>query len=211
MALSQNKIAKLAVNFIRDGMKILTHGHCDVVISILEAALNQGKRFSVYVTESRPYEKASKTVTALLEKNVPVTLIADSTVAYVMNTIDLVLVGAEAVVENGGILSTIGTYQVSIVAKALGIPFYVASQSFKFTRTYPLNQTEIPNNESDIQSSSFSKNPDLNSLLQRYPDVLNIEHPPLDYTPPNYLTLLFTDLGILTPAGVSDELIKLYT
>ncbi len=32
----------------------------------------------------------------------------------------------------------------------------------------------------------------------------------VDYTPPIYLTLLFTDLGVLTPSAVSDELIKLY-
>ena len=36
------------------------------------------------------------------------------------------------------------------------------------------------------------------------------EHPKVDYTPPAYISLLFTDLGILTPSAVSDELIKLY-
>jgi len=35
-------------------------------------------------------------------------------------------------------------------------------------------------------------------------------HPHIDYTPPQYITLLFTDLGVLTPSVVSDELIKLY-
>ena len=35
-------------------------------------------------------------------------------------------------------------------------------------------------------------------------------HPYIDYTPPQYITLLFTDLGVLTPSAVSDELIKLY-
>ena len=35
-------------------------------------------------------------------------------------------------------------------------------------------------------------------------------HPVVDYTPPSYITLLFTDLGVLTPSAVSDELIKLY-
>jgi translation initiation factor 2B subunit (eIF-2B alpha/beta/delta family) len=39
---------------------------------------------------------------------------------------------------------------------------------------------------------------------------LSKEHPQVDYTPPSYITLLFTDLGILTPSAVSDELIKLY-
>lgn len=39
---------------------------------------------------------------------------------------------------------------------------------------------------------------------------LSKEHPLVDYTPPAYITLLFTDLGILTPSAISDELIKLY-
>jgi len=39
---------------------------------------------------------------------------------------------------------------------------------------------------------------------------LKKEHPLVDYTPPHYISLLFTDLGILTPSAVSDELIKLY-
>ena len=47
------------------------------------------------------------------------------------------------------------------------------------------------------------------SALQTGAD-LSREHPMVDYTPPAYLTLLFTDLGILTPSAVSDELIKLY-
>ena len=36
------------------------------------------------------------------------------------------------------------------------------------------------------------------------------EKPSRDYTPPCYITMLFTDLGVLTPSAVSDELIKLF-
>ena len=42
------------------------------------------------------------------------------------------------------------------------------------------------------------------------PKGLTYDNPSCDYTPPQYLTLLFTDLGVLTPSAVSDELIKLY-
>lgn len=41
-------------------------------------------------------------------------------------------------------------------------------------------------------------------------DELAASNPIVDYTPPQYITLLLTDLGVLTPSGVSDELIKLY-
>ena len=53
---------------------------------------------------------------------------------------DLVLVGAEGVVENGGVINKLGTYQIALCAKALNKPFYVAAESYKFARLYPLNQ-----------------------------------------------------------------------
>jgi translation initiation factor 2B subunit (eIF-2B alpha/beta/delta family) len=54
--------------------------------------------------------------------------------------VDLVLVGAEGVVENGGVINKLGTYQIALCAKALNKPFYVAAESYKFARLYPLNQ-----------------------------------------------------------------------
>ena len=45
---------------------------------------------------------------------------------------------------------------------------------------------------------------------QSLPGELNLVSPTRDFTPPQFLTLLFTDLGVLTPSAVSDELIKLY-
>lgn len=47
--------------------------------------------------------------------------------------------------------------------------------------------------------------------LQHYMSKNSERHPMVDYTPPQYIKLLFTDHGILTPAAVGDELIKLYT
>ena len=39
---------------------------------------------------------------------------------------------------------------------------------------------------------------------------IGIDAFPIDFTPPDFITLLLTDLGVLTPAAVSDELIRLY-
>jgi translation initiation factor eIF-2B subunit alpha len=39
----------------------------------------------------------------------------------------------------------------------------------------------------------------------------HFDHPVADFTPPEYITLLFTDLGIFTPSAVSDELIQFYS
>ena len=108
------------------------------------------------------------------------------------------MVGAEGVVENGGIVNKIGTYTIAICAKMLNKPVYVFCESFKFVRMYPLNQKDLKD-EFKYHASTLKKVTDLSSC-----------HPLVDYTNPSLITLLFTDLGILTPSAVSDELIQLY-
>lgn len=114
--------------------------------------------------------------------------------------------------------SQIGTYQMAMCSKAHNKPFYVVAESFKFVRLYPLNQQDVPDKFKVRQKvcvcvlPSFTPIP----LLQYKADTLKTgknlseEHPMIDYTPPSLITLLFTDLGVLTPSAVSDELIKLY-
>jgi len=108
----------------------------------------------------------------------------------------MVMVGAEGVVENGGIINQIGTYQIAVVAKAANKPFYAVTESYKFVRIFPLNQYDV------VSSTIDSTNHETNKI--------SLEKQTVDYTPPEYISLLFTDLGVLTPSGVSDELIKWY-
>jgi len=84
-------------------------------------------------------------------------------------------------------------------SQALNIPFYAAAESYKFTRTYPLGQQDVEreNKPVDFGPGAVEAGVDVDS-------------PSRDYTPPELITLLFTDLGVLTPAAVSDELIQLY-
>mgnify|MGYP002775719636 FL=1 len=62
---------------------------------------------------------------------VPVTLIIDSAVAYTMQRVDMLLIGADGVVESGGIINMIGTYQAAMVARTMNKPVYVAAESYK--------------------------------------------------------------------------------
>lgn len=87
---------------------------------------------------------------------------------------------------------------MALCSKAHNKPFYVVAESFKFVRLYPLNQQDVPD--------KFKYKADTLKSIQN----LSEEHPIIDYTPPSLITLLFTDLGVLTPSAVSDELIKLY-
>lgn len=102
------------------------------------------KRISVYVTEARPrglgcvilaYELRScslalsvKTQEILTAAGIPCTVVLDSAVAYVMDKVDLVLVGSEAVVESGGLINAVGSNQMAIIAKALNKPVYAMAE-----------------------------------------------------------------------------------
>ena len=60
-----------------------------------------------------------------------------------MNSVDCVFVGAEAVLENGGIVNRIGTFTIALCAKARGKPFYVFTESLKFLKKFPLQQSDV--------------------------------------------------------------------
>ncbi|XP_072096842.1 translation initiation factor eIF2B subunit alpha isoform X3 [Mobula birostris] len=198
ISVSRDKIANLCSAFINDGAKILTHSSSRVVLRVLEKAAKAKKRFSVYITESQPDSSGLKSAERLRRLNIPVTVILDASVGYIMEKVDLLLVGAEGVVESGGIINKIGTYQMAVCGKSHNKPFYVVAESFKFVRLYPLNQQDVPDRfKYTAEILKSAKN-------------LAEEHPTVDYTPPSFITLLFTDLGVLTPSAVSDELIKLY-
>ena len=69
---------------------------------------------------------------------IPCTTVLDSAIGMCMSSIDCIFVGAEAVLENGGIVNKISTYTVALCAKAYNKPFYVFAESLKFLKRFPL-------------------------------------------------------------------------
>ncbi|CAI9114501.1 OLC1v1015239C1 [Oldenlandia corymbosa var. corymbosa] len=191
-------IAMLSQEFIFDGCTILVHGFSRVVLEVLRTAAQNRKLFRVLCTEGRPDRTGLRLSNELAKLDVPVKLLIDSAVAYSMDEVDMVLVGADGVVESGGIINMMGTYQIALVAKSMNKPVYVAAESYKFARLYPLDQKDmVP----ALRPIDFGV---------PIPSKVEVETSARDYTPPQCLSLLFTDLGVLTPSVVSDELIQLY-
>lgn len=146
---SREKIAGFGKHFIRDGATVLTNGGSRVVGALLRrAAESTTMRFKVIhvlsPSASSDSREGHQTVADLRAHNVPVATIPDSAVAYSLGKVDMVIVGAEGVVENGGIISRLGTYQIGLLAKSKGKPFYVVAESHKFVRLYPLSQFDLP-------------------------------------------------------------------
>jgi len=152
---SRETIGSLAVPFFRDGCCVLVHGYSRVVIAVIRIAHEHKRNFSVVCTESRPDSMGIRMAAEINELGVPVHVILDSAAAAVMDKIDFVLCGSQIICESGGIINKVGTYQLSLVAKEFGKPFYVAAESFKFQRLYPLCQDDIKQSPGQFQLSDL--------------------------------------------------------
>ncbi|KAG8903784.1 translation initiation factor eIF-2B subunit alpha [Tulasnella sp. 417] len=236
---SRDKIAEHAFGFIKEDAVILTHSYSRVVMQALLKA-NKRKRISVYVTEARPKGLGMKTYNALTAAGIPCTVILDSAVAYCMDKVDLVLVGSEAVVESGGLINAVGTLSMAIIAKAANKPLYALAESYKFLRFFPLSQYDLPIDNSSlltlpsqkptaprhsltlaspmtpraVQSqsggpASFFGNNSKDAVPEMSQEQI-AKNPEVDYTRPDLITLVFSDVGILTPDGISSFLVGVF-
>jgi translation initiation factor eIF-2B subunit alpha len=228
---ARRRIALLGVNFVRDGMTVLLHAFSRVVIALLLEAADRGVRFKAIVTESRPSGLGKRAAKVLRDKGIPVSVVSDSATGYAMGKCDLVLVGAEGVVENGGIINALGTFQLAILARSAKKPFYVVAESHKFVRLFPLSQYDLPFDQDII--TYFTDNEEAEKVekekeekkLKNIPEALarndggiggdNLnrawgERPLVDFTGPEFITALITENGVLTPGAVSEELIRIW-
>ncbi|KAJ3987304.1 hypothetical protein F5890DRAFT_1405404 [Lentinula detonsa] len=220
------KIAELAFDFIKDD-SILTHSYSRVVLQTLLLA-HKRKRISVFVTEARPRGMGIKTAEMLTAAGIPCTVVLDSAVAYAIDKVDFVLMGSEAVVESGGLVNAVGSNQIAIIAKAANKPFYALAESYKFHRMFPLSQYDLPSHNPGVlsfpQTMSARARPASSGLPSKASSVLfdngspiritqediARNNPDVDYTRPDLISLVFSDVGSLTPEGVSQYLVGMF-
>jgi translation initiation factor eIF-2B subunit alpha len=228
---AREQIAAFGRRFVRDGCTVLTMGGSRVVGALLtEAAEASGGsvRFKViYVLPSSRSSNAegSTFVSSLRKKGVPVATISEGAVGYAMGKVDMVIVGAEGVVENGGVISRLGTYQIGVLAKSAGKPFYVVAESHKFVRIFPLGQYDLPIEQKVVDfkvDTEKGRKGRLNDIdegveMEAGDDVDSaavglgsIVEDAVDFTPPEYISGIITESGVLTPSAVSEELIKIW-
>ncbi|KAL7576412.1 hypothetical protein ACA910_018216 [Epithemia clementina (nom. ined.)] len=195
---ARDRIAAQAAAFVPKNGTVLTHGYSRVVANILLEATKSNKQFDLIVLEGRPDDAGVKAAEFYVKAGIPVRICLDAAMGTIMEQVDVVLTGAEAIAENGGVINKVGTYALACCAAANSKPMYVAAESYKFARLYPLRQSDLPLDPKQPTSTSTTSS------------GIPIHNPSVDFTPSKFISLLFTDLGVLTPSAVSDELIRLY-
>jgi ribose 1,5-bisphosphate isomerase len=185
-----DRVARHGAERIADGDSVFMYSMSSTVWRILRLAKGQGKAFEVVVTESRPANEGLWTVREMVESDIPVSVGIDASVGELIPGCDAVFVGADVLSSTGHALCKAGTYPSALVARAHGVPFYIAADSAKF----------------DI--ATLQGLPYRNEAIHRH-EVLDDSFPPeaavighlFDETPPELITAVITEIGLLHPAA----------
>lgn len=188
---------------LQEGMGVLTHCNAGglatagdgTALAVIFAAAAQGKSLQVYADETRPLLQGARlTAWELQQRQVPVTLICDSMAGWVMKEgkVQAVITGADRIAANGDSANKIGTYSVALLAKAHGIPFYIAAPSSTFDLTLATGASiPIEERQPDEIRVSFGK--------RIAPAEVSVYNPAFDVTPATHIDALITEKGIIRP------------
>lgn len=194
------RIGEIGARRIRSGETILTHCNSECALSVVKTAHAMGKSIRVFATESRPRRQGLITLRELISSGIPCTLIVDSAVRFFMREMDRVVVGADAIMANGAVVNKIGTSQIALVAHEAGVPFMVAAE------TYKLHPGTLLGEEVVIEERDPSEVVD----PKKFPGA-TIRNPAFDITPPEYVDLIVTERGEVTPKGVRRLMVNVFS
>ena len=173
-------------------------------LGVIRATRESGKNIKVIATETRPVQQGSRlTAFELKHDGFDVSLIPDTAVGYSManGLVDKVVVGADRIVRTGHVFNKIGTYQVATMAKQHGIPFYVAA---------PLSTFDMKTDAKDV-IIEMRKGTEVTGIGDKKtaPDGINVINPAFDMTPPELISGIITEKGVVT-APYEESILKLF-
>lgn len=196
-------IGEHALELLQDGMGVLTHCNAGglatakygTALAPFYLARERGVSLKVFADETRPVLQGARlTAFELQQAGVDVTLICDNMAGMVMSKgwVQAVIVGTDRVAANGDVANKIGTYSVAVLAKAHGIPFYVACPMSTIDLNTPTGDL-IPIEERSPEevTEGFGK--------RTAPQGVKVFNPAFDVTPAEYVTAIITEKGVVKP------------
>jgi len=152
-----------------------------------------GKRPHVYACETRPLLQGARlTALELMRAKIPVTLIADSAAASVIDKCDIVLAGADRIAANGDTANKVGTRMLATLARAARKPFYIVAPTSTFDPATPNGGKIVVEERDGEEVRAFAG-------CRAAPKGVPVFNPAFDVTPARLITGFITDRGIIRP------------
>jgi len=189
------RIATIGANRIIPGDVIMTSAYSKTIMEIFKKALKQGKKFEVFVTESRPGDDGKIVASELSKLGLRVTLIVDSAMRYFMKYTSRVFLGAEAVAANGAVISKVGSSLMALIAHEARVRVFVAASTLKFNYETVFGElVEIPQAPEETILPREAK--------EKIGKNVKTEIPVLDVIPPEYVDAIITECGVIAPQAI---------
>jgi len=200
---ANKRVGEIGQQLIPKGAKILTHCNTGALatagwgtaLGVIRSAHYANKDIFVWVDETRPYLQGSRlTAWELSREGIPHKIITDSTAGFLMKKglVDYVIVGADRITKDYYVANKIGTYALSVLAKAHGIPFYVVAPRSTFDMSL-LGEESIKIEERSEEEIKFLRG------IPIAPENSPALHLAFDITPPENITAIITEEGIIKP------------
>ncbi|XP_014500195.1 translation initiation factor eIF-2B subunit beta [Vigna radiata var. radiata] len=194
------QIAEQAVEHIHQNEVILTLGSSKTVFDFLCAAKEKKRSFKVFVAEGGPRYRGHLLAKELAARGLQTTVIADSASFAMISRVNMVIVGAHAVMANGGVIAPIGLHMVALAARRHAVPFVVLAGSHKLCPLYPHNPHLLLNElRSPSELLDFGEFSDLMDSATGV-GSLHVVNPAFDYVPPDLVSLFITGTGGHNPS-----------
>jgi methylthioribose-1-phosphate isomerase len=160
---------------------------------VIDAAWAEGKRFRIFVDETRPLLQGARlTAWELARQKIPATVLTDNMAGWLMKKkeITLVLVGADRIARNGDTANKIGTYGLAVLAKWHKLPFYVAAPTSTIDVSL-LTGKDIPVEERAAEEVTHFQG------IRITPKEVRAFNPAFDITPNDLIQGIITENGII--------------
>ena len=180
-------------SLIPEGGTLLTQCYGETIIgTVIRAARKQNKEFKVFCAETRPYLQGARlTSSCFASMGFDTTVITDNMVAYSMEhgLIDVFSSAADSIARSGHIANKIGTYQIAILAKHFGVPYYVTGIP---------DQDKMGRDDIVIEMRDPTQVLRYRGIANTLPEVKAI-YPSFDVVPPHLISGVVTDKGVYVP------------
>ncbi|WP_319758359.1 S-methyl-5-thioribose-1-phosphate isomerase [uncultured Sphaerochaeta sp.] len=200
---TNKQMSRIGAAVVPHGATILTHCNTGALatagwgtaLGVIKTAFYDKKDIFVYADETRPrFQGARLTAWELMEAKIPSKLIPDSAAATLIRDgkIDLVILGGDRVAANGDVANKLGTFALSVICKAYGVPFYSVVPISTIDFSIP-DGSAIPIEEREAEEVTHVQG------VQVAPSGMDVFNPAFDVTPHQNLTGIITENGIIYP------------
>ncbi len=197
---SCKEMGRLGADVVPANARILTHCNAGALatagygtaLGVIRAAAEQGKVVQVFADETRPFMQGARlTAWELVRDQIPTTVITESMAGPLMQQggIDFIVVGADRIAANGDFANKVGTYTVAMMAKAHGVPFYVAAPLSTIDLATP-DGSGIPIEQRNAREVTHV------GSIRLTPEGASVWNPAFDVTPGHLVHGIITEKGI---------------